>query len=340
MSSHCTYDVCVIGAGVVGSSAAHYLASRGQKTLLLEQFPLPHWRGSSHGQTRIIRSSYFRPYYTKMVGDANKMWKTIEAKAQQELLIPNVGMFSVEAAPGEKLKEIVKSLVDAGEAFQVLSSEELKKRFPELSYPPHYTGVLEQSAGILKADKCLRVLQDQFIEFGGILKDGECVVDIQPGSPVTIKTTKSLLSAQKVILTAGPWTNNLLRPLGITLPLMPCKTMVLYWKTKQPGTYSLQSGFPSFYDCSASDGLCLYGLPSFEYPDMVKMTPDEDYVLDKHPRFANIVIGAGFSAHGFKLGPVSGKILAQLAMGETPSYDMSPFRIARFKTSSQHKASL
>ena len=71
----------------------------------------------------------------------------------------NVGMFSVEAAPGEKLKEIVKSLVDAGEAFQVLSSEELKKRFPELSYPPHYTGVLEQSAGILKADKCLRVLQ-------------------------------------------------------------------------------------------------------------------------------------------------------------------------------------
>ena len=37
MSLHPTYDVCVIGAGVVGSSAARYLASRGQKTLLLEQ---------------------------------------------------------------------------------------------------------------------------------------------------------------------------------------------------------------------------------------------------------------------------------------------------------------
>jgi len=57
----------------------------------------------------------------------------------------------------------------------------------------------------------------------------------------------------------------------ICFEFKPCKTMVLYWKTKQPGTYSLQSGFPSFYDCSASDGLCLYGLPSFEYPDMVKV---------------------------------------------------------------------
>ena len=37
MSPNCTYDVCVIGAGVVGSSTAHYLASRGQNTLLLEQ---------------------------------------------------------------------------------------------------------------------------------------------------------------------------------------------------------------------------------------------------------------------------------------------------------------
>ena len=37
MPLHPTYDVCVIGAGVVGSSAARYLASRGQKTLLLEQ---------------------------------------------------------------------------------------------------------------------------------------------------------------------------------------------------------------------------------------------------------------------------------------------------------------
>ncbi|XP_078363004.1 peroxisomal sarcosine oxidase-like [Oculina patagonica] len=399
MSSNPTYDVCVIGAGVVGSSTARYLASRGQKTLLLEQFPLPHWRGSSHGQTRIIRGSYPEPYYTKMVVEALEMWKQIEAKAQQEILITNVGMLSVEDGPGKGLKEIKKSFNAAGEIYEVLSSQKLKQRFPELSYPPSYTGVLESSAGILMADKCLRVLQEQFVEFGGTLKDGEVVTEVHPGSLVTIKTSKNLFTARKVICTAGPWTNKLLKPLGLTLPLKTTKTTVLYWKTKQPGIYSLKNGFPTFYDCTVSGGERLYGIPSFEYPDMVKfgpsgqcqlpemrqevdpdlrdshrdlveihiqrirgyiekhfpridhrepaiveactytLTPDENFVLDKHPRFPNIIIGAGFSAHGFKLGPVSGKILAQLAMNETPSYDMSPFRIARFKLN-QHKSSL
>ena len=71
----------------------------------------------------------------------------------------NVGMLTVEKAPGEELKKFVKSLVAAGETFQVLSNKTLKETFPELSFLPHYSGVLEHSAGILRADKCLRVLQ-------------------------------------------------------------------------------------------------------------------------------------------------------------------------------------
>ena len=71
----------------------------------------------------------------------------------------NVGELTVEDGPGKGLNEIRKSLDAAGEIYEVLSSQKMKQRFPELSYPPSYTGVLERSAGILKADKCLRVLQ-------------------------------------------------------------------------------------------------------------------------------------------------------------------------------------
>lgn len=56
-------------------------------TFFLVKFPLPHWRGSSHGQTRIIRFSYAEAYYSKMVGEARKMWEEIETKAQQEIMI-------------------------------------------------------------------------------------------------------------------------------------------------------------------------------------------------------------------------------------------------------------
>ncbi|NXV40865.1 SOX oxidase, partial [Uria aalge] len=59
-------------------------------------------------------------------------------------------------------------------------------------------------------------------------------------------------------------------------------------------------------------------------------TPDGDFILDRHPKFSNIVIGAGFSGHGFKLAPVVGKLLCELSLGEEPSHSMAPFAITRF----------
>ncbi|XP_010190181.1 PREDICTED: peroxisomal sarcosine oxidase [Mesitornis unicolor] len=59
-------------------------------------------------------------------------------------------------------------------------------------------------------------------------------------------------------------------------------------------------------------------------------TPDEDFILDRHPKFSNIIIGAGFSGHGFKLAPVVGKLLCELSLGEEPSHSTAPFAITRF----------
>ena len=47
--------VCVIGGGIIGSWAALHLAEAGVQTTLIEQFPLPHTRGSSHGLSRAFR---------------------------------------------------------------------------------------------------------------------------------------------------------------------------------------------------------------------------------------------------------------------------------------------
>ena len=43
-------------------------------------------------------------------------------------------------------------------------------------------------------------------------------------------------------------------------------------------------------------------------------TSNEDFIIDHHPDNPNIVIGAGFSGHGFKFGPLTGRILAELAL--------------------------
>jgi sarcosine oxidase len=56
------------------------------------------------------------------------------------------------------------------------------------------------------------------------------------------------------------------------------------------------------------------------------MTPDEDFIVD---RVGNVVIGAGFSGHGFKFAPLVGEILADLAMGLVPDVPLRRFAVAR-----------
>jgi ketopantoate reductase len=61
------YDVIVIGVGSMGSAACYHLAKRGVKTLGIEQYDIPHIKGS-YGDTRIIRLAYFEhPSYVPLL---------------------------------------------------------------------------------------------------------------------------------------------------------------------------------------------------------------------------------------------------------------------------------
>jgi sarcosine oxidase len=59
-------------------------------------------------------------------------------------------------------------------------------------------------------------------------------------------------------------------------------------------------------------------------------SPDEHFLLDRHPDSERVVVGAGFSGHGFKFCPVIGEILADLALAGETRHDIELFRLDRF----------
>lgn len=63
------------------------------------------------------------------------------------------------------------------------------------------------------------------------------------------------------------------------------------------------------------------------------MTEDKHFVVDRHPVHPQIVIGAGFSGHGFKFTTLIGKILAELAIEEKTQHNISLFGLERFRKS-------
>ncbi|OWF44915.1 peroxisomal sarcosine oxidase-like isoform X2 [Mizuhopecten yessoensis] len=378
------YDSIVVGAGIEGSSTAYNLVKNGQRTLLLEQFPLPHSRGSSHGQSRVTRMAYGdADYYTEMMKEAYRLWEKLENESGTTIYT-KTGLLLVGKAGDELIDGTVQALRKHSVPFTTLDGKALRLKYPMLAYSDDVSGVDDHSGGVLFADKALAAFQREFIKHGGVLRDNESLVDVFPGDIVTVKTNKGSYRGRNLVLAVGPWATKVLPPLGIHLPLKVLRISVFYWKEKIAGTYGADK-FPTFLGGNARGSFDVYGMPSLEYPGLYKLclhsgpeidpdrrddadstwvldkmkkfvaehfpllephpvitetciytnTPDHDFVLDRHPAWRNIIIGAGFSGHGFKLSPVVGKVLAELVMRKTPSYNMSHFRIDRFNKSSK-----
>uniref|UniRef100_A0A672ST49 Pipecolic acid oxidase n=1 Tax=Sinocyclocheilus grahami TaxID=75366 RepID=A0A672ST49_SINGR len=180
--------------------------------------------------------------------------------------------------------------------------------------------------------KTLLLEQRVFQSSGGVIKDGEKVIDITPGAVVTVTTGSGVYGGGESSDHSGTLGHHSTHT-GLPLLLKVVKISVCYWKEKIPGTYSVGQRFPCFIEMEPEEGeYDIYGLPSNEYPGLMKVTPDRNFVLDSHSTYGNTIIGAGFSGHGFKFGPIIGKLLSQLAMGQVPSYDLSPFRIQHFQS--------
>ena len=64
-------------------------------------------------------------------------------------------------------------------------------------------------------------------------------------------------------------------------------------------------------------------------------TPDHHFVIDWHPEHNNVLIVSPCSGHGFKFSSAIGEIVAHLATGQVPRFDLTPFRLARFSQALQ-----
>ncbi|XP_045173792.2 peroxisomal sarcosine oxidase-like [Mercenaria mercenaria] len=374
------YDVIVVGAGIEGSATAYSLAKDGKRTLLLEQFTLPHNRGSSHGKSRITRRNYgARTIYANMMKEAFELTAQLETECREQLFV-NCEYLEYGPKGGSLVTESKQCLTDYHVPHETFDVKEQRKRYPHIELPDNYEFVLEKTGGILRADKMLSAFQSEFVRYGGTIRDGEAMLDLFPGDTVSVKTTRSVHKAQSVVLTLGAWAAKFLPRLGIKVKLQPEEIKVYYWKHKDNSSRFDHKTYPAFFTKTAAGKYTIYGLPEDEYPGLVKIclhegsstdpdkrdgtkndwvletmkliiathfptlekeptiaetciytnTPDKHFILDVHPVWKNIVLGAGFSGHGFKLSPVVGNLLAQLATGQRPSYDMSPFRIHRF----------
>lgn len=344
-----TYDVIVVGAGAMGSAAGWWLARRGHRVLVIDQFGSGHTRGSSHGASRIFRFGYAQPEYTEMALEALSLWRELERHSGERVLDP---LGAIDHGPGDEVGPIRLCYERCGVAHEVLGPQEAAHRWPGMRFEGE---VLYQPDGArIRADLALRVLHDGIVHHGGQVRMGAGRAFIEPHRDrVRVRAGDLVASAPAVVVAAGPWTAETLSGLVPLPPLTVTREQVFYFapaSASHPWPCFIHRGEPTHYGLDTpgrgikvaehhtgsavtADGrsfeveregaerLTQYvrtwmpGLrpqPSSFETCLYTSTATEDFVVDRHER---LIVAAGFSGHGFKFTPLIGKLLAGAVEG-------------------------
>jgi len=216
----------------MGSAAVYHLAKRGARVLGIDRFHPPHAFGSSHGQTRIIREAYFEhPAYVPLVQRAYVLWDELAPQTGTQLFMQTGGLMigapQSAVVAGARLSAETHRL-----PFQVLSAEEIHRRFPALRPAEEMIGILEPRAGILFPEKCIAAHLDHAT--GAELNFHEQVArwEIQ-GGEVQVVTDKDTYACSHLVLSAGSW----LKQLVPELPLVVERQVLFWFGSSDPGLF-------------------------------------------------------------------------------------------------------
>ncbi len=255
-------EVLVIGLGAMGSAAAQHIAERGCHVRGFDQYTPPHSHGSSHGLTRIYRQAYFEDHrYVPLLLRSFDLWKKLERDTGTNLL-HLTGALVVGSRDGQLVQRSSASAGQFNLPYQLLDAAELKRRYPVFSVRPDTCALLEASAGYLRPEACVEQQLRQAVRAGAQLHTEEAVLGWQAGpggAGVTVHTDKGMYSADRLVLTAGPWTPQVLASLGLP---MRVTRQVLYWfEPKESIEHFREEHFPVYLIEEEGESRCIYGFP-------------------------------------------------------------------------------
>jgi sarcosine oxidase, subunit beta len=379
-----TYDVVVIGAGVIGTSVAFQLSRLGAKNVLVLD------RGMIGAGTTSQSSGILRTHYSvkENVELARKSWEVFNDFAsylgdeEASCGLVKCG-YMIVASDGDKLEPLRASLNQQkhqGIPLELLSQQQAKELLPIAKFDDAALIGYEPEAGFADAYLVATSFARAARRAGVTIKENVSVEKIlfDGNKVIGVSTSMGDFAASTVISTQNIWTPELAGWTGRSLPIMPERHAVLALECDAAKyTFSM----PVFKDL-ASQGMLYcrsYGgsqmlvsegvvgeklnvadteqgdipmdyivdvgmqvaerFPEYEtagiassWTGVYDVTPDWNPVLGKLPGIEGLVVGYGFSGHGFKLSPTVGRVLAQEALGLPTDVSLKPYSIERFDT--------
>ncbi len=340
----------VIGGGIAGTSAAARLSEHIEVTLLEQENALAY-----HASGR--SAALFEPNYGN---DAVKALNRASAEYHQPYLTPRGFLLLGGAADDAQFD---KDLADLGGG--EINPVEAAEMVPILKTDHITRASFHDAAQDIDTDRMVQDFARQVRTNGGRVLNGQRVIQITPGWQVT--TERETFEADLIINAAGPWVDHIaalagVNPIGIQ-PLRrsmariaapgghdvtkwpmffgtgeewyakpdagalivspaeedPCAPMDAY-----PDDMTLAEGFARYQEFVTPD----VTRPLSTWAGLRSFSPDRTLVLGAEPDAPGFIWSAGQGGYGFQTAPAASQLVADIALGRTPS--LPPEAVAAF----------
>ncbi|UFT98555.1 glycine oxidase ThiO [Radiobacillus kanasensis] len=226
-----SYDVIVVGAGVIGGAIAYTLSKRGAKVLVLEKDHLASKASSAAAgmlaaQAELDGEGPLFPLAKKSRSMFPKLALEIKEVSGIDMELVNKGMLKVALNEQQKndFQRIVTMQQDSGEQAEWLSGEEVKEKEPTLSEDV-LGGMYLEKDGQLEARQLTLGFLKSATALGALIKENVEVKSFtyKNGKVTGVATNEGTFVSDKVIVACGAWSSQLLSNTGLSLDTYPVK---------------------------------------------------------------------------------------------------------------------
>ncbi len=376
------YDFIVIGAGVIGTSAAYHLAALGaRRVLVLDRARVG--SGTTSQSSGILRTHYS---VIQNVELAQLSWKAFtdfvaylgDEEASAGLVRCGYLIASPEGPKLDPLRSALAAQQARGIEVRRLQADEAAALLPIarfddaalIGFEPEagFADAYLVATGFARAARRLGVKIMEEVEVHRLL--------LERGRVAGVETSLGRFATGSVVSAQNIWATDIERWTGIATPVVPERHSVLALEGPAAYTFAMpvykDLGSEGMLYCRSyggrqmlvSEGLpgealpapdneqgaigmdymvqvgsqVAHRFPGFEtagvassWTGVYDVTPDWNPVLGRLPDVPGLVVGYGFSGHGFKLSPAVGRVLAQAALGLPTDVSLAPYSLERFR---------
>jgi len=372
-----TFEVIIIGGGVIGCSIAYHLARMGCcDVVVLERNLIG--SGSTERCAGGIRQQFSTEANIRLSVESVRFFERFEEETGYPADFRQNGYLMLATGEEELVffRQSVALQHSLGVKVNLLSPQEVKEIVPRLNIGDVLGATYCPTDGYADPYSVVHGFASAAKRLGVKICQGAEVISIaRTGRVWCVNTTTGEFRSPTVVVAAGAWSSQIGEMIGVNIPVRPSRRHIFVTEPlseiakSAPMVVEFRNGF-----WFRREGQCLiFGMRNPEEPESFNTsvdwsflptiaevachrlpfladigvgraqaglhedTPDANAIISDVPHMDGLYFACGFSGHGFMHSPAVGRIVAELVLGKSLVSELLPFGLSRFEVQTYHK---